>query len=59
MAKYKLIFGNGRQINEQLEKEAKDGWKPILFDGLEGAPSVTPGHPPGQPMFAIVLEHAG
>jgi hypothetical protein len=49
--KYKLIHGDGRTINAELEAEAKDGWVPILFSsnvsGPPAAPVVT---------FSLVLE---
>ena len=48
--KYKLIMGNGQDTNKALEKEAKEGWKPILFDAIPANP------PTEQVKFAIILE---
>ncbi len=51
VAEYKVIIGNGRQVNEQLVQEGKKGWKPILM-----STTVTGGQAPVV-QVAIVLEH--
>jgi hypothetical protein len=54
--KYKLISGNGREVNGLLEADARMGWAPILFSSTTPAP--TPGviGPPPPVNYSMVLE---
>jgi hypothetical protein len=49
---YKLIQGNGVQVDGQLKPLVLQGWKPILMSCCVGA------DPRSQVQTVIVLEHA-
>jgi hypothetical protein len=60
--KYKLITGNARELNTQLEIEGTAGWVPILFSSTvpplphipQGVAMVTT--PPPQIIHSVILE---